>query len=198
MAVSTGVKWAGGLSILAALTYGAYKVVPTLTKVARIGENVIVDTTFNRIHGLVNAGDFLQKLINPVLRVFFTVSLKNFSGFNLGINNAFIKLEFMAPGAKEWTTIGSSPTRFALDSKDNTTINKDLPIDIKGWSALTSLGNKLNKHRAVLMFDFKGLQQREEIPLNIAASINAYVQKLNGGSLKGTDPQITNLMQLCL
>lgn len=176
-----------GLAILAlaagALIIGS-KV--TIDKLKEKAANIDFNIGFNRIHGFMGEG--LSKFLSPVIRTIFTLSLKNFSGLNLAVNKIYTRIEVQKPGSMEWTVIASQVNYINVAINDGQSKNVDIPVDIKGFAAISSITNRKNKHRAVVSYEFKGISGTYVKDLDLAGPLFTWYdqQKKKFPALAGT------------
>lgn len=165
----------------------------TINRLKERAANIEFNINFNRIHGFMGEG--ITRFLSPIIRTYFTISLKNFSGLNLSANRIYTRIEVQRPGSLEWTVIATQVDYLNVSVTDGQTKNIQVPVDIKGFSAIASITNRQNKHRAVVSYQLKGVNATYVKDLNISGSLFTWYdqQKKKFPALAGVGNQFNCL-----
>lgn len=179
-------KIVGITALVGLLVGGAYKGYSFYNKLKQASGNINFNVSFLRVHGLVgNTG--IAQLLNPILRIIFNLNVKNFSGFDIDVQNIHVRVETQPTNSTTWKPLGSTTVYINLSVKDGKEKDEELYFDFKGFATIASLTNKKNRHRIVMTYEYKGQALDYTSDVDIATPINAYWQKIKNGihSLKG-------------
>lgn len=173
-----------GVGITAIVGLLVWKGVSLYNKVKIGVTNITPNVSFLRVHGLI--GDGITKFLSPTIRTLFNLNIKNFSGFDIDVTKIYAKIEVSKDGGKNYKSIATTSNYINISIPDGKEINKELTIDFKGLSTISSLMNKNNSHRILLSYNYKGQALQTTQDIDISGQISSYWQKIKGSfSLKG-------------
>ena len=181
-------------AFLGALGFAGYKGVAFYNKVKNGVGNITFNISFLRVHGLIGEG--LTKFISPTIRTLFNLNLKNFSGFDIDVSKIYARVETQKTGSSSWVLIASTTEYLSINLRDGKVIDKTLTIDFKGLGTITSLTNKLNRHRIVLTYNYKGQTLSFIQEVDLTGPISSFWSKMKNSfnSLKGTETTNAKLL----
>ncbi len=155
-------------------------------KIKRSVANIDFGISFNRIHGLVGEG--VARFLNPTVRVLVDLTLKNYSGFDLEAKKIFTRLETRLPSQADWSIIATQQGYLDINVANGAEKKNTLQIDVKGFAAIGNLTKKTTKCRAVVKYEFKGIELEYIKEIDVAAPIAAYWNKV-----KAQFPSLTGI-----
>jgi hypothetical protein len=180
--------------LLSAIGFGAYKGIAFYNKVKNGVGNITFNVSFLRVHGLI--GDGLTKFISPTIRTLFNLNLKNFSGFNIAVTQIYARVETQKSVNGKWAVIATTNDYMSINLPDGKSVDKTLTIDFKGLGTIASLTNKLNRHRIVLTYNYKGQTLSFIQEVDLTSPISSFWNKMKNSfnTLKGTETTNAHLL----